>query len=134
MGSKNRMLVGIITSIILHNIRNIFDGRINLYITKHKSLKIKKDHPKEYTQLLTDFQVIINNTVGYCLYQKQLNLYNFVSLYNGNYYIYSVSTNNHHLETGTFFKSSKTRLRKCKKEDIKFFSESQKDIFIKYIN
>jgi hypothetical protein len=134
LGSKNRIFIGIITSLILHHIRNVFNNRIHLYITKHKSLKIKKDHPKEYEYLMNDFQIIIDHTIGYCLYEKQKNLYNFVSLYENSYYIYSISTNNHYLETGTFFRASKTRLRKCKKENIRFFKDSQKETFMEYLN
>jgi hypothetical protein len=134
LGSRNRIFLGVITQIILHYIRNKFDNK-DLYITKTKYNKIKIDHPIEYTNLNNiDFQKFIDGTIGYCMYHKYQNIYNFVSLVNKNYYLYSISTNNHYLEVGTFFRTSLKRLKKCTKEDIKFFSENSKLDFEKYIN
>lgn len=134
MGSKNRIFLGIITQTILHYIRNKFDNK-DLYITKTKYNKIKVDHPIEHTNLNNiDFQKFIHGTVGYCMYQKYDNIYNFVSIVDESYYIYSISINNHYLEVGTFFRASAKRLKKCVKEDIQFFSENNKSDFIKYIN
>ena len=134
MGSKNKIYLGVISNIILHHIRNIFDLK-DLYITKTKFNKIKIDHPLEHANLNNiDFQKFIDGTVGYCMYQKYQNIYNFVSIVDENYYMYSISTNNHYLEVGTFFRASLKRLKKCTKEDIKFFSENYKLDFEKYIN
>jgi hypothetical protein len=134
MGSKNRIFLGFISSIILHFIRNKFHSK-DLYITKTKYNKIKIDHPKEHTNLNNiDFQKFIDGTIGYCMYQKYENIYNFVSIVNNEYYIYSISINNHYLEMGTFFRASSKRLKKCIKEDIEFFDENYKISFEKYIN
>ncbi|RLA73644.1 MAG: hypothetical protein DRG78_22215 [Epsilonproteobacteria bacterium] len=134
MGSKNRIFLGVITQVILHYIRNKFDNK-DLYITKTKYNKIKIDHPIEHINLNNiDFQKFIDGTVGYCMYQKYQNIYNFVSIVDNNYHIYSISINNHYLEVATFFRASAKRLKKCIKEDIQFFSENNKSDFIKYIN
>jgi len=134
MGSKNRIFLGFISDIILHFIRNIFNNK-DLYITKTKYNKIKIDHPTEHRSLNNiDFQKFIDGTIGYCMYKKYENIYNFVSVVDNEYYIYSISINNHYLEIGTFFRASSKRLRKCKKEDIEFFNENYKISFEKYIN
>lgn len=134
MGTKNRIYLGLLIDLILHNIRNKFDKK-ELYITKTKQNKIKIDHAPEYKYLNNqDFQQFLDNTVGYCLYQKQKNIYNFVSFVNEKYYIYSISTNNHYLEMGTFFRASAKRLKRCIKEDIKFFNERHNKKFDEYLN
>lgn len=134
MGSKNRIYLGLIIDLILHNIRNQFDKK-ELYITKTKYNKIKNDHPEEHRYLNNqDFQNFLDNTVGYCLYQKQKNIFNFVSCVEEKYYIYSISTNNHYLEMGTFFRASSKRLKKCIKEDIVFFNESHDISFKNYLD
>ena len=134
MGSKNRIFLGFISNIILHFIRNKFDSK-DLYITKTKYNKIKLDHPEEHTNLNNiDFQKFIDGTIGYCMYSKYENIYNFVCIVNNEYYIYSISINNHYLEMGTFFRASSKRLKKCIKEDIEFFNENYKISFEKYIN
>jgi len=133
LGSKNRIYLGIIIDLISHFIRNEFDKR-ELYVTKTKYNKIKIDHLEEHKYLnKIYFQEIINNTVGYCLYQKDENIYNFVTLYKSNYYIFSISTNNHYLELGTFFRASPKRLKKCIKEDIRFLNEVYSMDFQKYL-
>jgi len=107
-----------------------------LYITKKKFLKIRETHPKEYIELNSEkFQEnIMHNTIGYCKYHKQDDIYNFVAIFDGNYYIYSISTNNHYLELGTFFQASKTRMKRCVKEDIEFFNGLSKKEFEEHIN
>ena len=47
MGSKNKKLLGLITAIIIHNIRNIFNSK-ELYITKRKLALIEIKHPNEF--------------------------------------------------------------------------------------
>jgi len=134
LGTKNRVYIGIVTNLILHCIRNKF-FRKELYVTKTKYNKIKIDHPDEHKHLnINDFQKFIDTTIGYCLYQKHENIFNFVSLYNDNYYIYSISTNNHYLEMGTFFRASAKRLKKCIKEEIQFFNDNHKINFDEYLN
>ena len=98
-------------------------------------MKIEIDHPEEHKNLNSqDFQKFIDGTVGYCLYQKYDNIYNFVTLTDEKYYIYSISANNHYLEMGTFFRASAKRLKKCIKEDIQFINNNHKENFEKYIN
>ncbi len=47
LGSKNKKLLGLITAIIIHNIRNIFNSK-ELYITKRKLALIETKHPNEF--------------------------------------------------------------------------------------
>ncbi len=59
MGSKNRILLGMLTDIILHHFRNTLLKK-ELYITKLKVKKITNKHP-EIASFITkhNFQIII---------------------------------------------------------------------------
>jgi len=46
LGSKNRIFLAIISSLILHKLRNVFHSK-ELYITKAKLNKIKTKHNYE---------------------------------------------------------------------------------------
>jgi hypothetical protein len=66
LGSKNRKLLGVITSLMLHHLRNIFDDK-ELYITKRKLTLIQEKHPKEFQYIKDDqFQKILDGTVANC--------------------------------------------------------------------
>ena len=118
MGSKNRLLIGIFSSIILHNIRNIFDKR-ELYITKRKVniLSSKRKELKPY--LSKDFQLIIDNTIATCEYKEE-NIINFISKIDDRYILYAVSFRGYYNEIATIYFTSKRQIRKCLKS-IKFF-------------
>ena len=137
MGSKNRIYLGILTGLILHKMRNIFQKN-ELYITKQKKNKIKHKHPEEYKLLIHHhFQQVLDNTVATCEYSLEDNLYNFLSwsVDQEKYLLYSISTNNHNLELGTIFFASKKQLRKCKRENnLAFLNREFEEAFERYIN
>ena len=131
MGSKNRIFLGILTDIILHNFHsNQF--KKELYITKLKIKKIASKHP-EIVHFIKEhnFQTIINNTIAKCDYDKE-GVYNLLSCVDDRYILYSVSTNNFYLESGTLFYTSKRQLKKCQKS-IKFFRKKYEEDFLKFI-
>ena len=132
MGSKNKISLGVITALILHNIRNIFDKK-DLYITKNKYKKIVKKHP-DITKYLNNnnFQVIVDNTFASCEYDVY-GLYNFISKVDNRYIIYSISINNYFTEISTVFYASKRVLRKCS-NSIKFLNKKIESDFLKDIN
>jgi hypothetical protein len=132
LGSKNRIYLGIVTSIILHHFRNIFEDK-NIYITKLKSKRIAKKHP-EIIHYIHDhnFQILIDNTIATCDYHED-GLYNFISLVDGKYILYSISHNNFYNELGTLFYIRKKQMIKCF-DSIKFFSEKYRDDYLKEIN
>ena len=64
----NKRLIGLITAIIIHNIRNIFNSK-ELYITKRKLALIETKHPNEFLYIKNNqFQNILDNTVASCEY------------------------------------------------------------------
>jgi len=130
LGSKNRILLGIITSLILHNIRNIFSKQ-ELYITKNKYNKVLQKHPEIQDILHNNFQIVLDNTFATCNYDKD-GLYNFISHYEDKYIIFSISTNNFYTEVATIFYANKRILKKCS-NSIKFINENHKEKFVEFI-
>ena len=131
MGSKNRILLGAFTSIILHQFRNDLSKK-ELYITKFKVKKISKKHPEIIHFILQhNFQLIIDSTIAKCDYNQE-GIYNLLACVDNRYILYSVSINNFYLECGTLFYTSKRQLKKCQKS-IKFFSKKYEKDFLKYI-
>lgn len=124
MGTKNRILLGILNDIILHNFKNIIKQK-ELYITKFKVKKIKNKHPEIAHYILdNNFQTIIDNTIASCHYNKD-GIYNLLSIVNNRYILYSISVNNFYVEGGTIFYTSKRQLKKCE-STMKFFNKQAK--------
>ena len=131
MGSKNRIFLGILHSLILHNFKNIITEK-ELYITKLKIKKIKNKHPEIVHYILDNkFQEIIDSTVGSCSYDED-GIYNLLSCIGGKYILFSISTNNFYLEGGKLFYTSKRQLKKCM-SSLRFFSSFEKDKFEVYM-
>jgi len=131
LGSKNRILLGILTDVILHHFRKTLLKK-ELYITKLKVKKIAHKH-SEIIHFITehDFQTVINNTIARCDYH-QVGMYNLLSIVDGRYILYSVSVNNFYMEIGTLFYTSKRQLKKCS-SSIKFFSKKYEEDFLRFI-
>ena len=132
MGTKNRIKLGLITSILLHYFRNIFDDK-NLYITKLKAKRIAKKHPEIIHYIYGhNFQLLLDNTIATCSYHED-GIYNFIALIGNKYILYSISHNNYYNELGTLFYIRKKQMLKCY-ETIKFFNEKYKNDYLKEIN
>ena len=131
MGSKNRIFLGILSDTVLHHLRNI-SSKKELYITKLKVKKITNKH-SEIVHFITqhNFQVIINNTIAKCDYDQE-GIYNLLAKIDEKYILYSISTNNHYIEVGTLFYTSKRQLKKCAKS-AKFFSKKCEEDFLRFI-
>ena len=131
MGSKNRILLGVLTDIILYHFRNTLLKK-ELYITKLKVKKITNKHP-EIAYFITQhkFQTIIDNTIARCDY-NQKGIYNLLAKVDEKYILYSLSINNFYLEGGTLFYTSKRQLKKCS-QSIKFFNKKYEEDFKKFI-
>ena len=127
MGTKNRILLGVVNSIIFHNIRNIFK-RKELHITKRKFNLIKKKHADIICYIGNkDFQIILDNTIATCSY-KDDGIYNFLAFIDGRYILYAISINNYYTELATLFYTRKRQLIVCK-DSIEFFNKEHKKIF-----
>lgn len=124
MGTKNRILLGILNDLILHNFKNIITQK-ELYITKFKVKKIQNKHPEIVNYILdNDFQIVIDNTIASCHYNEE-GIYNLLSYVEERYILYSISVNNFYIEGGTLFYTSKRQLKKCE-SSMKFFSKQAK--------
>ena len=134
MGTKNRIFLGVITSIILHHIRNIFKDSKDIYITKRKYNLIKTKHP-DIIHYIDDknFQIILDNTVATCKYKKDESIYNFISKVDNRYILYSLSSNNYYTHISTVFYTRTRELKVCK-DSIVFFNKKEKEAFEKLFN
>ncbi len=129
MGSKNRILLGILINQILHVLRNTFTSK-ELYITKAKLKKIQIKHNEIYHYLENNnFQKIIDNTIGICSYKANNEIINFISIVDNNIFLYSISTKNFYIYIGTFFKSDKRKVLKQCSNKIKFLDSKKEEIF-----
>jgi len=101
LGSKNRILLGVLINKILHVLRNTFPSK-ELYITKAKLKKIQIKHNE---------------------------IVNFISIVDNNIFLYSISTKNFYIYIGTFFKSDKRKILKQCSNEIKFLDSKKEEIF-----
>ena len=133
MGTKNRILLAILTQAILHKLRNTFISK-ELYLTKAKLKKIEVKHEKESSFLHKNhFQVIIDNTIGVCSYKHNEDIINFISIVDEKIYLYSISPTNFYIYLGTFFKSDKRKILKQCRDNIDFLNNSKRKIFEEFI-
>ncbi len=132
MGSKNKILLGLITSIILHKIRNIFDSK-ELYITKRKYNLIQIKHPSEFLYIKENrFQSILDNTVAKCEYSKDKSVINFIAYIDNKYILFGISNNSFYTYLSTIFYPSNKQLKNCK-DTMVFFSDKDKMDFEEYL-
>ena len=111
MGSKNSKYLGIISSLILHNIRNTFSKKV--WITDAKKKKIEKKHPpldKEFIHN-DNFQIIIDNTLMIS-YDETKKVYNCLSKVNGSFFVYGMFPKNKRAEVTTLFKTNPKQINK----------------------
>ena len=133
MGSKNRILLAVLTQAILHKLRNTFVSK-ELYITKAKLKKIEAKHEKEASFLHKNhFQIIIDNTIGVCTYKHHGDIINFISIVDEKIYLYSISPTSFYIYLGTFFKSDKRKILKQCGHNIDFLNNTQRKVFEEFI-
>ena len=133
MGSKNRIFIAMLSSLILHKLRNTFQSK-ELYITKAKLNKIKIKHSRESHFLYHgNFQKIIDNTIGICKYQYDSQIINFVAIVEDEVFLYSIATTNFYVYLGTFFKSDKRKILKQCNYEIDFLSDEKREQFERFV-
>jgi len=131
LGNKNRIVLGNITSLILHNNRKRFREK-KLVVSKKKSIKIKEDHPNEAKYIEENqFQKLLDSSIGSCSY-KEDGVLNLITYIEDKYILFGISTNNFYNELTTVFKPSMRQLRRCKKSMI-FFTKKDEESFKLYI-
>ena len=123
MGSKNRILLGEMTNIISHNIRNTFSKEV--YMTSATAIKIENKHSPLDKKFIYNhnFQIIINNTIMIYFDEKKF-IYNCLSKVSEDFFIYGLISKNKRTEVTTLFKTYPNQIKKR-------FIENKKLIFIK---
>jgi len=136
LGSKNRIFLGVLTKFILHFHRNIFQK--NIYMSKRIQDKINIKHPniKEFTEF-DNFQILLQNTIGSCPYEKYNNVINFVAYIEeyDNYIMYSLKSEKHNIICNTIFSLRPDTLKKYYNNlNFKLFKSNYKKTLERYIN
>lgn len=111
MGSKNRIYLGVVTSIILHQLRNTFQKPI--YMSKRIQTKIKTKHLDCFCYTQKDaFSKLQEATIAYLPYSKSNDTFNFIAYDSGIFILYSLKSDKHHTNCLTIFKLRKNTLKK----------------------
>ena len=136
MGSKNRIYLGVIISIILHHLRNTFQRPI--YMSKRVQSKIKSKHPDSfcYTDRIT-FAQLQESTIAYLPYPKSSDTFNFIAYIpeSGIFVLYALKSEKHHTNCITIFKLRESTLKKYY-NDVNFvlMRSEYKKVIEEYIN
>ena len=136
MGSKNRIFLGFVTSMILHHLRNTFDRTI--YMSKRVAVKIKLKHTDCfcYTNRLS-FSLLLENTILFLPYEKTSDTFNFIAYMPEShaFILYALKSEKHHTNCITIFKLRESTLKKYLKQDnFRVISSEGKIILEEYIN
>ena len=135
MGTKNRIFLGLITSFLLHNHRNIFAKTI--YMSKRVQLKIKGKHPNSF--LFTNkenFIILMDSTIGSCGYSDIKKTVNFIAYIESSnkYIIYSLKQEKYHTICNTIFSlRAETLAKYYRQDDFKLFKKNYKNLIEEYI-
>jgi hypothetical protein len=133
LGTKNRIFIALISHLVLHKLRNIFQSK-ELYITKAKLNKIKIKHNHESHFLYHgNFQRIIDNTIGICKYQYDSQIINFIAIVENEIFLYSIATGNFYIYLGTFFKTDKRKILKQCNYKIDFLNDEKRKKFERFV-
>lgn len=129
MGSKNRILLGLISNTISHNIRNIFSKEV--YITISTAEKIEKKHPPLDKEFIHNhnFQIIIDNTIMIYFDEKD-SIYNCLSKVDGDFLIYGLISKNKRTEVTTLFKTYPNQIKKRFVENKKMINLKKEEFII----
>ncbi len=136
MGSKNRIYLGVLTAIILHNLRNTF--KKSIYMSKRVQTKIKSKHSDSfcYTNRIT-FTQLQESTIAYLPYAKSGNTFNLIAYIpeSTTFIIYALKSEKHHTNCITIFKLRDSTLKKYY-NDVNFvlIRSDYKWIIEEYIN
>ena len=111
MGSKNRVYLGIVSSHILHKVRNVFSKKV--YMTDATIKKVEEKHPPLDKEFLHNgnFQIIIDNTLMIYFDEKK-NLYNCLSKVDNKFFVYGMISKNNRTEVSTLFKTNPSQIKK----------------------
>ena len=116
MGSKNRIFLGLISSHILHKIRNTFKKRVCM--TDSTVKKIEEKHPpldKEFIYS-NNFQIVIDNTLM-IYYDDKDRVYNYLSKVDNKLFVYGLVSKNKRTEVSTLFQTNPSQVKKNFKEN-----------------
>ena len=134
MGSKNRINLGVIISVILHFHRNFYI-KINIYMSKRVQDKIKEKHPD--VALFTEyekFQILMDNTLCSITYKKCDLTINYVAYIEGNFILYSLKKEKHHTSCNTIYSLNKKTLKQHYKQDgFKILKQEYENLIEEYI-
>ena len=111
LGSKNRIYLGVLSSIILHHIRNKYAKHI--FMSKRVQTKIKLKHPDVVVYTQKDgFLLLLENTIATLPYKDSLYADNFIACVDEKYILYALKQEKHHTSCSTIFKLKPSALKR----------------------
>ena len=117
MGSKNRINLGFIKGFILHYHRNFYNST-KIYMSKRVQGKIKEKHAdvKQNTELHA-FQLLMQNTVAFCPYNKCKDTMNFIAYVDNKFVLYALKKEKHHTSCNTIYTLNAKTLKKLYRQE-----------------
>ena len=128
MGSKNRILLGLISNSINHYFRNIFFKEV--FMTVATAKKIEDKHPPLDKEFIHNhnFQIVIDNTIMIS-YDEERNIYDCLSKISENFFVYGLISKSNRTEVTTLFRTNPSQI-KSKFIDKKNLVVIKKEVFI----
>jgi hypothetical protein len=134
VGSKNRIYLGMLTSLILHYIRNKYAKEIFMSKRVHKKIKTKHLDMLRFTSK-DGFSLLLTNTIAIVAYKKISTADNFIAFVDNTYILYALKQEKHHTSCSTIFKLKPSTLRKYYNNDtFKILQKSYEDEMKQYMN
>ena len=131
LGSKNRIFLGIITSIILHHCRGYFTND-TIFMSKRVQSKIRSKHKDvlSFTES-NPFLVLLENVVGVSPYEEEESL-NFIAHIEERYLLFSLKQEKHQVFCSTIYHLNNKTLKKyISHKEFKLFRSEYKEVFEK---
>lgn len=134
MGSKNRIYLGILVSLILHHHRNSFNKKV--YMTKRVEAKIRVKHIDSFVYAnKIGFIQLQENTIAYLEYDGKTEIVNFIAYVKNSFILYGLKKEKHHTSCNTIFKLRASTLKKYyKNNSFKLMKNEYEKIIEEYIN
>lgn len=123
-----------LTSLILHHIRNKYVKEI--FMSKRVYEKIKVKHPDMLCFTSKDgFSILLANTIATVAYKKTIVADNFIAFVDDTYILYALKQEKHHTSCSTIFKLKPSTLKKYYNNNtFKILQKSYEDDMKKYMN
>jgi len=129
LGSKNRIFLGMITSIILHHCRSYFTND-TIFMSKRVQSKIRSKHKDVFFFTESgEFAMLLENVIGVSPYEEE-ECFNFITYVKERYILFSLKQEKHHVFCPTIYNLNDKTLKKyILHKEFKLFRSEYKAVF-----